>query len=196
MIVTCPSCLSKYMVQSESIGTGKLVRCAVCGTVWQQMPVDETAQRRRRICDIVNWTLFYAIVFTSVALLFGRRDFMIEKWPASESFYRYIGMCSAGIGDNTFVLDNVSYFFVRKKGDLYIGLRGELANTSKESKAVPTITITLKNDPEVDPLPFKKVWVHKLQYEKLLPTQRVLFETKLQRVSCDNLLCDIKLNFR
>lgn len=196
MFVTCPNCLSRYVVQSESIGSGKLVRCAVCGTVWQQMPVDEAAQRKKRIWDIVNWTVFYATVFTSFAFLFGRRDFMIEKWPASESFYKYVGMCNTGVKDSTFLLDNVSYFFVRKSGDLYIGLRGELTNTSVEAKAVPSIAITLKNDPEVDTIPFKKVWVHKLQYEKLLPTQKVLFETKLQRVQSDNLLCDIKLNFR
>lgn len=196
MIVTCPSCLSKYAVQTESLGTGKLVRCALCGTIWQQKPIDEQALKRKRILDVVKWTFFYATVFTSVALLFGWKDFVVDKWPASESFYEYIGMCNNGIDSSTFVLENVSCFFVKKEGNLYFGLRGELCNTAREVKAVPLITISLRNDPATENEPFKKVWVHKLQYEKLLPSQRVLFETKLQPVTCNSLLCDIKLNFR
>jgi predicted Zn finger-like uncharacterized protein len=196
MIVTCPGCSSKYVVQTETIGSGKLVRCAVCGTVWQQSPVDEKALKRKQLLNVVGWTFFYAVVFTSVALLFLGKDFVIDKWSASESFYEYVGMHNNDVKNDTFVLDNVSYFFVRKNGDLYIGIRGELSNTASEVKTVPTITITLRNDPEVESEPFKKIWVHKLQYQKLLPAQKVLFETKLQRVSSDNLLCDIKLNFR
>lgn len=195
MIVTCPNCFSKYVVRPESLGAGKLVRCAVCGTVWQQAPIDEKKLKKARIISIVQWTFFYAVVFTSISLLILGRDFIVAHWPASESFYERINSYGAGLANNTFSLDNVSYFFVRKDGDLYIGLRGELCNTSMEVRSVPSITITLRNDPEITEESFKKVWIHKLQYEKLLPAQKVLFETKLQRVSCNNLLCDIKLNF-
>lgn len=195
MIVTCPGCSSRYAVQEEALGSGKLVRCSACGAVWKQFPRDEATIRRQRVFDILKWTFFYCVVFSSVFLLLFCRDIVIKIWPASESFYEFISQNSKVARDNLCSLENVSYFFVRKHGDLYVGLRGELKNSSSEVILVPSATIILENDPEFSADKFKKVWTHKIQYEKLLPMQKVLFETKLQRVPYNNLKCSIKLNY-
>jgi len=44
MIITCPSCTTRYIVEPQTIGAdGRRVRCSNCGQVWLQTPVAETA---------------------------------------------------------------------------------------------------------------------------------------------------------
>lgn len=40
MIVTCPACRTRYLVDDQALGgeTGRTVRCAHCGNTWQQHP--------------------------------------------------------------------------------------------------------------------------------------------------------------
>ncbi|MGH7098373.1 MAG: DUF3426 domain-containing protein [Stellaceae bacterium] len=40
MIVTCPACRTRYLVEDQALGgeAGRTVRCAQCGNTWQQRP--------------------------------------------------------------------------------------------------------------------------------------------------------------
>jgi hypothetical protein len=77
-----------------------------------------------------------------------------------------------------------------------MGLKGELMNVSNEVQSLPGLMFSLKDDGLVSPErpPYKKIWTHDLMYKKLLPNQKVIFETELQSIPYNNLICDIKLD--
>ena len=194
MIVTCPMCHSRYSVQPDAIGSGKFVRCAMCGATWQQSPIDEAEEKKRRVMDLIKWTCFWFVVFISVFSLFFAKDAVVKIWPASSSFYNAIGMASNN-DSKAFVVQKISNFFVCRNGKLYMGLRGEVLNVSNEVYPLAGITISLRDDETVKKTtPYKRVWVHELSYKKILPNQRITFETELQHVPYNNLVCDIELN--
>ena len=190
MIVVCPNCSSKYSVHSEAIGGGKLVRCAVCGLTWQQNPIKEKEPKDSRslFMSIFYWFVVFITIFP---ILFAPKT-ISKYWPASASFYRIIGM-SDSQNQEAFSVKNVSSFFVKRNGNLYMGIKGELSNVSNEVQMVPRLVISLKDD-NTSNLSFQTSWTHRLNYKKLLPNQKIIFETDLKSVPYTNLICDIKLN--
>ena len=189
MIVVCPSCSSKYSVPADAIGVGKLVRCAVCGTTWQQIPVKE--KKSDEVVALCKATLYWFTVFITLFSFFISPQTVSKYWPASASFYKLIGFGDS-IDKKAFSIKNVSSFFVKKNGRLYMGIKGELSNISNEVQMVPKLVIGLKDD--TLGTGFKASWIHELNYKKLLPNQKVIFETDLKSVPYTNLICDIKLN--
>ena len=191
MIVTCPSCSSKYSVRTDVIGNGKIVRCAICGATWSQSV--EKQKKIDHLENIMKWTFFLFVVFIAIFPLCFAKNSVAKIWPQMSSFYEAIGVQSKN-EKNSFIIKNVSNFFLKKNGKLYIGLRGELTNISKKVQLVPSIIITLKNSPEIMSEKFySKSWTHDINYKKILPEQKVLFETEMQSVPSSNLICDIIL---
>ena len=46
MIVTCPECSTRYLVDPRNLGaTGRMVRCASCAHTWHQTPPDDAPRR-------------------------------------------------------------------------------------------------------------------------------------------------------
>lgn len=195
MIVTCPACRNKYSVQAEAIGDGKLVRCVICGATWQQLAVSGVNDDKSRVIETIKWTFFWSIVFISLFMLFFAKSTVTRVWTPAASFYTFLENKQAG-EKKMFKMNNVSNFFVKKCGKLYMGLKGELVNTSDEVQILPSITISLKNEEGAAPgkFRFKKIWTHDMLYKKILPNQKVAFETELQSIPHNNLICDIKLD--
>ncbi|MDR3180258.1 MAG: zinc-ribbon domain-containing protein [Holosporaceae bacterium] len=193
MVVTCPGCHCKYSVQPNVIGDSKMVRCALCSTTWQQDFVDESALNKKNHVEHIKWILFWFTVFVSLFSLFFTKNIVIKIWPPAICFYDFFGI---GPHDTKkmFAIQNVSNFFVRKNNKLYMGLKGELINVSNDVQIMPSLVISLKNDDQASKVPYRKVWTHDLMYNKLLPNQKVLFETELQSVPYNDLICDIKLD--
>ncbi|MDR2646340.1 MAG: zinc-ribbon domain-containing protein [Holosporaceae bacterium] len=193
MIVVCPSCFCKYFVQTDTIAKEKLVRCAMCGATWQPLPYNESAEKRLRVFNIIKWIFFWFVIFVTVFPLFFAPGSIIKIWPSIADFYRVVGMYD-GSG-KSLVIQNLSNFFVTRNNVLYMGLKGELINTSDSVKSLASITISLKDDDATNKNSrYRKEWTHNLTYKKLLPNQKVVFETELQSVPCNNLICDIKLD--
>ncbi|MDR1334321.1 MAG: zinc-ribbon domain-containing protein [Holosporaceae bacterium] len=195
MIVVCPACSCKYSVQAEAIGREKLVRCAMCGTTWQQSSAayGEVDGCQHDVWNLTKWGFFWFTVFVMIFSLFFARNAVAKIWPSSIVFYEALGMQSSP--RKAFVIQNLSNFFVVKNDMLYMGLKGELINISDSVQILPSITISLKSDENMkQDSSYKKVWTHNLTYKKLLPNQRVVFETELQNVPYNNLICDIALD--
>ena len=46
MIVTCPTCSTRYLVETEKLGAqGRMVRCGSCSHTWYQAPPEDMAPR-------------------------------------------------------------------------------------------------------------------------------------------------------
>jgi hypothetical protein len=180
-------------VQADVLGRGKLVRCAMCGATWQQSAVDESGTGRQRVLDLIKWTFFWFAVFVSIFSLFFARNAVVKIWPHVADFYEFVGVQNESKG--AFSIQNMSNFFIMKDDTLYMGLKGELVNISDEVQTVPGITISLRNEENSENCPrYRKMWSHNLTYKKLLPNQKIVFETELQSVPHNNLICDIKLD--
>jgi hypothetical protein len=180
-------------VQTDAIAKEKLVRCAMCGATWQPSPYDESMEKRRRVFNIIKWTFFWFVVFVTIFSLFFAPGFVIKTWPSIADFYKVIGIYE-GSG-KSLIVQNLSNFFVTRNNILYMGLKGELVNTSDSVKSLASITISLKDDDDANKSSrYRKEWTHNLTYKKLLPNQKVVFETELQSVPRNNLICDIKLD--
>jgi predicted Zn finger-like uncharacterized protein len=192
MIIVCPSCSSRYSVQPDIVGGGKLVRCAICGMTWKHVAEASTEERRHSF-RLIKWTLFWFTVFVMAFSLFFVKNAVMKIWPAATDFYEIVGMDSGSV-NKSFIIQNVSNFFVRKDGKLYMGLRGELTNTSNEINELTSIVISLKDETSEKTKPFEKNWTHDLICKKFLPNQKIAFETELQEVPYNNLICDIRLN--
>ncbi|MDR2158399.1 MAG: zinc-ribbon domain-containing protein [Holosporaceae bacterium] len=194
MIVVCPSCFCKYSVQADSIGQEKLVRCAMCGATWRQSTLDGSTEKKQHAQDLIKWTFFWFMVFVTIFSLFFAKNAVMKIWPSISSFYEMAGLQNE-YGGKAFVIQNLSNFFVIKNDALYMGLKGELLNVSNEVQSIPSIIISLKDDENVKKdSHYKKIWNHNPTYKKLLPNQKVVFETELQSVPYNNLICDIKLD--
>lgn len=198
MIVMCPACHSKYSVQNEAIGESKMVRCAICGTTWYQSTPDKSLENKNNVIHVMKWAFFWFAVFISIFSIFFAKNTMMKIWPPIFEFYRVIGITTAEDARKTLVIQNVSNFFAQKDNKLYMGLKGELVNVSNEVQILPSVTISLKDDESAvekkGRASYKKIWTHDLMYKKLLPNQKVIFETELQSVPYNNLVCDIKLD--
>ncbi|GHU11781.1 hypothetical protein FACS189449_03960 [Alphaproteobacteria bacterium] len=197
MIVVCPSCRSKYSVQPEAIGESKMVRCALCSTMWRQTAISESIDKKDHVQHIIKWAFFWFSVLAFVFSLFFTRNVVLKVWPQSACFYDFIGVKLPDT-KKTFIIKNMGTQFKRRDGKLYMRLSGELINCSSDVQIMPSLIITLKNEDsqsnEASKEPYKKVWTHDLMYNKLLPDQNVAFETEEQSVPCSNLMCDIKLD--
>jgi predicted Zn finger-like uncharacterized protein len=50
MIIGCPGCRTRYLVDEQALGAGRLVRCATCGHTWHQkaprelLPTDDLSR--------------------------------------------------------------------------------------------------------------------------------------------------------
>jgi hypothetical protein len=165
----------------------------MCGATWQQSATDELSEKRQHVFYLIKWTFFWFTVFVTIFSLFFAQNAVIKIWPPIISFYEALGIQNGA--RKAFVIQNLSNFFVSKGGTLYMGLKGELVNISSKVKTIPSITISLSDDENVKKdFKYKKIWTHNLTYEKLLPNQKVVFETELQSVPYNNLICDIKLD--
>src|SRR5687768_11390787 len=113
MILTCPSCSTRYVVNPASLGSdGKMVRCARCAHSWMQrppvepppippedlepppqiirplppgsnLPVARPARGRERSSRAALWV---ALALAVAGLGLGGalwRDDVVEAWPAS-----------------------------------------------------------------------------------------------------------------
>lgn len=203
MIVICPNCNSKYSVHPDALGEEKLVRCAMCSTTWMQKSFDQALEKASATMSVfhrISWTLFLFCVSLTVFSIFFAKRTMISFWPPLAAFYETVGI-SSETGKEAFVIQNVSNFFVQKGGELYMGLKGEILNKSSTSLAISSVTIQLK-DSSSDTVnlfnnkqsSYKKEWIHNLVSQKILPNEKVCFETELQKVPYNDLVCDIKIN--
>lgn len=194
MIVTCPSCRSRYFVHSEAIGEGKLVRCTLCGNTWEQAASKKPKEVFRGL-KIVEWAFFFGTVIFSLFLLVFNSEKVIELWPEAVCFYDFwtpsVPHSRSPIG-----VDKVSNFFVLKNNKLYMGLRGEIFNTSRKVQTLPKILVSLEDINKVkgENVYYKKHWTHTMKYKKILPNQKLSFETEIQSVPCRDLRCTINFD--
>src|ERR1700730_12959116 len=172
MIVVCPQCSTRYLVDPRALGAGgRRVRCAQCAHTWHHQPppqalaeletvappVEPAARAprvepefarppldepRRRPWLAVGWLLLLLVVGLAVGGAVWERDAVIRMWPPAARFYSLFGLAVAQPRD-------VLKVTAQRRRDEENGvprlvIDGEVANVSPEAQQVPKLKVELK----------------------------------------------------
>ncbi len=163
MIVTCPSCTTRYLVDPAALGdTGRMVRCARCAHTWMETPPDDMPKtvdlatppdmptpippgsnlpalpRQRRAHAWVGWAALGVVV---VAVLAGgvlARDRIVAVWPTATGLFASVGLVEEEPTE-IFELRDVSQSTFVEDERTVVVISGKIVNVSTRSRTVPKI---------------------------------------------------------
>jgi predicted Zn finger-like uncharacterized protein len=200
MIVTCPACTTRYLVDPRALGSaGRVVRCANCSKTWHQTPPDDLphsldiapgvtepafstgrvqlpalAQRRAPPWTTVAWGALVLLLLLGVIAGISARESLVALWPPATRLYTMIGLpvSPPGIG---LELRKTVPAFSTENGVRALVVEGEVANVSQVARAVPPLKVTLRDRDgvELQSLSFN------VAEQRLLPGASVAFRTSI-----------------
>lgn len=201
MILTCPSCQTRYTVDPLKLGpSGRNVRCDNCGHTWHQAPVVETptafmaspvgveddftllARRSgggaksptkpKTAAGPIGWVALIAVIVLGGAGIVAWRQEIVKLWPPSAKLYDTIGMPVRVVGEG---LDLQEIQYVRNDETNTLVVQGSIVNISKQPREVPPLRamITTATRQEL------KSWTFTTGVIVLLPGDKAAFKTEL-----------------
>ena len=202
MIVTCPDCATRYLVDPRALGaSGRVVRCANCAHTWHQTPPEDVPRRiesppldpepmersetriqlpavtrrpRPALRYIVGWLVMVVILVGVGAGLVHERGRIVATWPALAGLYQAIGL-PVPPAERIFEARNLQTQRVTENDLPTIVVTGEVVNLSPMTRAAPKVKVSLNdvNDHEL------QAWTIPLVEDRLLPGQSVPFRTSI-----------------
>ncbi|HUX79763.1 MAG TPA: zinc-ribbon domain-containing protein [Alphaproteobacteria bacterium] len=202
MIVICPNCSKRYMLDDNLIPQeGRQVRCIACHHVWRQALDIEPAINAPSIRGIpdatfeiglssekksgwLGWVVFFALVLTFISALTLGRDFVAKLWPQTERFYSLIGLHINSPGAGLSIANASS--LIHQDGPIdMIKIAGDVINTSDRVRPIPPLKIKLMGEashPKCSDKPAEgcvlDYWEYRLSESFLLPGEQLHFETE------------------
>jgi predicted Zn finger-like uncharacterized protein len=200
MIVTCPACTTRYLVDPRALGdAGRLVRCAHCSKTWRQTPPEDLPRsldvapanvvpdftagrpqlpallRRRGLrWATIAWSVLVVILASGAIAGIAAREDVIALWPPATRLYSMIGLAvqPPGIG---LELRKTTPVFATENGVRTLIVEGEVANISQIARDVPTLKVVLRDRDggELQALSFN------VAEQRLLPGASVAFRTSI-----------------
>lgn len=201
MIVTCPQCSKRYMLDEALVPKeGRQVRCFACQHVWHQVletppPIHQlvplkdvdSAPTSQRRSSWVGWLFGLVIVSSAFAFLILGRDYIAEHFPPAEKAYKLVGLSLHSPGAGLMIGGAKSRIHL-EGGDEMVQVMGDLINTSDRVRSVPPLKIKaigaithpkcLTHTSETECV--LKSWEHRLSENFLLPGEHIRFETDSQ----------------
>lgn len=203
MIVTCPVCSTRYLVDPRALGsTGRLVRCASCSHTWQQAPPEDAPRRidlvapqpelagagrgrvqlpalppRRRRSAALLFPLLALFVLIGVigAGLWLARAEVVNYWPPAAAYYAWLGAPVVVPEEGGLGIDKVTKHYDTESGLKTLIIEGEVVNTSRTARDVPKLRIVLQDAAKHE----LQSWSFPVTDEPLLPGGSVPFRTSL-----------------
>lgn len=164
MIVSCPSCATRYVVDPQGIGpNGRRVKCAGCEHVWRQFrpakspepdaspiggasPGAPSATLRektgassvvesRRRPALQNWALLFLAAAAAFVLASGFRESIVAAVPGAQRLYEFV-QWDREPWRTRFELRDFEHY---RRADA-VSLRGEVTNNARTSVDAPWLT--------------------------------------------------------
>jgi predicted Zn finger-like uncharacterized protein len=199
MILTCPSCSTRYIVDPKALGaTGRMVRCANCKHTWMQAPptdmpkpvdVEPAPDSLRPIppgsnlpafpqpaksrSGAIGWLVFLFVLLAGAAGLVVGRDQIVAVWPPAAKLYDIVGLPVETIGAGL-ELRNVSSAR-HEDGPPVIVVEGTVANVSNRPREVPRLKAVVRSAAHQD----LKNWTFTPGVLVLLPGETANFRAEL-----------------
>jgi len=202
MIVTCPSCAKRYMLDDALLPKeGRQVRCITCLHIWHQNREISSYQTNLPFIgfneDVVLsikssrsgssrkfWFLFLGLFFISVSFLILGRNAIVPIIPSIERYYDLLGLPVNIVGSGLMISNATSH--IHQEGPLeMIVFSGDLVNTSSRVRPIPPLKIMVVGegtkdkclDVHKDKGCVLEAWDHRLSERSLLPGEQIHFET-------------------
>ena len=202
MIVICPNCLKRYMLDNSLLPKdGRQVRCIACHYVWRQAPdaqplmsgsplrgmmdmAVETNLSSERKSRWLEWVVLLAIVLSLFSASTFGRDSVVKLWPKTEKFYNLIGLQVNTLGAKLAIANATS--LIHKDGEIdLVQVAGDVVNTSDRVQSIPPLKIKLMGE-ALHPKCLQKhaegcvldYWEYRLSESFLLPGEQIHFETE------------------
>lgn len=202
MIVTCPSCTTRYLVDSAALGeVGRIVRCARCTHAWLERPPKEDAlgpfdldldvtpaaprpippgsnlpvlPQAQRSRAWIGWLAAAAVVLAVIGGGYVGRDEVVEFWPPAERYYAMVGIGEMPTTESVFELRNVQQSTFVEDERTVVVITGEIANVSKKVHSVPHLVAQVfDKDNQV-----LKKWKFKAVSAELGPGESTVFSDR------------------
>jgi predicted Zn finger-like uncharacterized protein len=200
MIVTCPDCTTRYLVDPRALGSaGRVVRCAHCSKTWHQTPPEDfprsldmpladaaptlvgsrpqlPALPRRRGVTLarIGWVVVLAIILSAVIAGIAARDQIVALWPPAARLYAMVGLPATPVGLGL-ELRKVMPSRGVENGVATLIIEGEVANVSQVAHEVPKLKVVLR-DRDGNEL---QSWSFPVAEARLLPGASVPFRTSI-----------------
>jgi predicted Zn finger-like uncharacterized protein len=165
MILTCPSCSTRYLIDPTSLGvTGRVVRCARCSNSWSEVPPEDmpklvdvlppaekikpippgsnlpAVQKTRIKTAWVGWAALFAVIVAVAAGTLLARDRIIAVWPGAAQIYAGLGLDEYAAGRGL-VVRNVQKGSSSEDGKRIVTVTGEITNIFDHSRDVPRVIV-------------------------------------------------------
>lgn len=198
MIITCPSCATRYSVDPLKLGSGRDVRCAKCGNSWRQEPpadlpktVEPPPPRPRPLAAgptisiapakpkrrgaALGWVLFLLVIGVFVVGGYVGRDTIVAAWPQTQRLYATLGVPVELPNLVGVELRNLRSQSAIEGGVAVLIVSGEVVNPTRETRRAPPLRIGLR-DAERREI-FNKTFT--LENEQVAPSASVPFTVRL-----------------
>ena len=196
MILNCPSCATRYLIDPAALGeNGRMVRCARCSHSWTERPPEDmpkqvdvlpppeqvtplppnsnlpalsNAPKRR---GWMGWAALVLVIAGIAGGAYFARDRIVATWPDAALIY-----ASLGIGEEAEVvglkLRNVKQSMSIVDDKTVVNLTGEIFNVSDREQEVPRIIADImdKNRNVI------KTWIVTPRTTRLLPGEKTEFD--------------------
>ncbi len=163
MILNCPSCATRYLIDPAALGvTGRVVRCARCSHTWTEMPPEDMPKR----VDVIpppegvrpippgsnlpalrdeggrtGWIGWGALVVVVAGVLAGGylwRDRVITEWPEAARLYAQLGL-DEHQATRGLEVRNVEQSTFFENDQTVVVVTGEIVNVSGRTRDIPNI---------------------------------------------------------
>lgn len=161
MIITCPTCAKRYLVEDNSIDkTGRQVQCVSCDHSWFFKPTPGAKELDQVHLDLIGvksstygnneginlgWLLLFITVFILGVGAFVARQPIMQFWPTSHIFYQTIGL-GPSASQEGLQFDNLRPMIEPTKQGQRLMLTGTIINEGSDVREVEALTVTVKGD--------------------------------------------------
>lgn len=199
MILTCPACSTRYMVEPPDLGrSGRRVRCAKCGHSWMQGPAQDLpkavviaaeadadadveprrAARKARFeparKGLVGWLVFLVVVGGGFAAAYHFRQPIVDYWPPAARLYTELGIKLHVVGEGI-EIKNLNLARMKRDGANALVVSGEISNTTNQAKDVPMLRGALLDSQQRE----LQHWIFSAGHDRLLPGEVAGFQTEV-----------------
>jgi len=174
MIVTCPTCSTRYLVETQKLGAqGRMVRCGSCGHTWYQAPPEDTPprveltgpepepmpgmvergglpaisrKRRGRGAAVTVLLVFLLLLAGAGWGAIFLRDRVMAAFPQTARIYSRLGLAASTpeFGPGLELRD-VTPRRTAANGQPLLVIDGQIVNLSSASRRVPMLKATLRD---------------------------------------------------